>query len=340
MKKIMLLLLSAMLLQLTGCGSDDTANCRFEVQQDLDQGNFDAVISRLTSDQACVDTYQENEHYIDLASAYLGKSGLTLTEVLSVLLEEDNEEFTQFIESLAASANDSVLRDLDLSAHAYQNYLGQRCSELDTPTSTQKNICLLAGFVDVLKASMAIEQLASDVDKWINSDDPADKYPMEMATCALEFAALPVAEQTLPYYCLSSAAVVESSTSVTFDYAEGSEDKTYNSLYVTRDNVDDYFLADAALGTTIFTDGYCTAAFDACDKGADSCYACPPLTNVDTQYVVDVLVEALNNGLDSVALLATDNDEVRQSIEDFKDEIKPGGGTITLQDVLDYLNNI
>lgn len=144
MKPVHLLALLPVALFINGCNDTESEVCRYYVQNDLDNGNFESAINRL-ADKNCQDTYPENEYLVDLSSAYLGKSGLPLPVIMRAMIEDKNATedltFESFVSEITQSATSSVLTDLDTSRTSLNDYLNNNsCKSIENPTSAQETV--------------------------------------------------------------------------------------------------------------------------------------------------------------------------------------------------------
>lgn len=357
MKPAYLLALIPATLFLHGCDDAETELCRYYIQDDLDNGNFQSAIDRL-ADQSCKDTYPENEYLVDLSSAYLGKSGLTLPVVLRAIIEDEDatEELTfdTFVAEITGSATPNALSDLATSRTFLEEYLETNsCKSIAYPTSAQETVCLVTGFIDVLKTTMAIDALTGgNVTAWANSED-GDDPSMLRSTCALKYSYEHKNDEdfTTPYTNCEDGVTVDDSEEVTFTSSNGTS-KTYNFLTVSYQGEPDYFLESTELGSTIFTKNYCEVDYSVCsDVDQNSCYTCPLSQDAEDLNVKDYLLDALNNGFDSIESVINnssdaENNDLQQSIDEFKLEIKSEGCSaipegedcFTMDDIINYLN--
>ena len=362
MKSVYLLTLLPFSLLINGCNDAETEVCRYYVQQDLDNSNFDSAINRL-DDKSCQDSYPRNEYLVAQSNAYLGKAGLPLPTIIRTMINDENSTnstpFKSFVRDITHSATPSVLTDLDKSRNALDDYLNSRlCKDITNPTSAENTVCLITGFVDILKTSMVIENLTGGmVDEWASSDNSEEQPALLRSSCALKYSydhkmdSSITASSATPYLDCKPAnegnITVEDSTEVVFTSDIAS--KTYNQLTVSYAGTSEYFLESIELGSTVFTKGYCQTDYTVCDDISDICYACPISQSEDDLNVQDYLLDSLNSGFDSIESVigsAGESGEILQSIEEFKDEIKPGGCSATpqgedcfsLDDIIDYLN--
>jgi len=344
---------------INGCNDTESELCRYYIQNDLDQGNFESAIARL-ADESCQATYPEKEYLVDLSSAYLGKAGLPLPVIMRAMIEDEstNEELTfeSFVGEISESASTTVLTDLDSSRSALNEYLGTNsCKSIESPTSAQETVCLITGFIDVLKTTMAIETLTGgDVAAWVDNEN-GESPSMLRSSCALKysFEHKNDIDFSTPYYDCEPGVTVDNSEEVTFTSANGNE-KTYNHLTISYQGESEYFLESTALGSTIFTNNHCEIDYTVCnDVELNACYTCPLSQAEEDLNIKDYLLDALNNGFDSIEAVIkssgqADDAEIQQAIDDFKLEIKSEGCSaipegedcFTMDDIINYLNKI
>ena len=173
-------LISLFLLSACDDQSEEANSCRYYVQQDLDNQNYDSAISRLNSG-TCQNTYPDNEHYVDLAAAYLGKSGFTFPKILSAALEDgDDDALSAFTKEISELKNDDSFEYLDLAEEAFINYLGNSCNNLNNKTKSQEGVCLIQGVLSVTKTALALDFLAGDL-------GIEDSETLDLSACALSY---------------------------------------------------------------------------------------------------------------------------------------------------------
>ncbi|MDA7745739.1 hypothetical protein N8878_00210 [Psychromonas sp.] len=355
MRPSILLTLITSLTLISGCqDTTKTDNCSYYVQQDLDNENFDTAISKLNT-QACQDSYSNNEYLVDLATAYLGKSGYSIPDMINVLLEnsDGDDGFDEFTTQIGAIKNDDSFYTLKTTLQYFDEFLGDSCVNIDDKTTTETGICLIIGMVDITRAALAVDYL-SDGEEWENGDSEA----MQRSTCALQYTvAYTVDNSTAPVFACDDSVSVDSSESVTFSNSSGIN-KIYENLTVTSPTGTEYFLqaitADTDTGTNtsniVFTQNYCTTDFTSCDDVSEStCYVCPS-ENEDDLSVNEFVLDALNDGFSNIEQIfiedGTNDSDIQQAINDFKTEINADGcdtdseePCFTMDDIISYLNN-
>jgi len=357
MKPAYLLALLPAALLLNGCDDAESEVCRYYIQNDLDNGNFASAINRL-ADTSCRETYPENEYSVDFSSAHLGKAGMPLPVIIRAMIEDEDAteslSFKSFVTEITQSATSSALLDLNLSRSALNDYLNDNsCKVIENPTSAEETVCLITGFIDVLKVAMAIDALAGgDAASWANNDN-GDNPTMLRSNCALKYSYEHKNDENFstPFSECKSGVSVDNSEEIMFTAKDGSE-KTYNYLTVSYDGKSDYFLESTTLGSTIFTKDYCQIDYTVCnDIELDGCYTCPLSQSVVDLNTQDYLLDSLNSGFDSIeaVIQSSEQDEeanIQESIDDFRLEIKPGGCSsvpegedcFSMDNIIDYLN--
>ena len=346
---------------LSGCGSSDTT-CRIDVQNAIDDGNYDKAISELEG--KCATAFSKSDLNMNLAAAYMGKSGYSVSSIADMLINSNdtgNDAFASFLESVnAKKVPDSLpnlytAEDYFLAAIANGSQAGVdtlcSASVLDAlDDSRRTNACLYIGFNETIKATNTITYLTGDINglvESINNDDVnATPYDMKASLDALAWSI--DASYTMP--AAEGNITASDVTILGANFAHIEVDYGSNGLF--------YRLAKSTTresnNSTVVTDGYCDAngsrtncegienddgSIDITNANAGNCYACPVIfdNNNTTLGVAELLVDSLNNGSDTIAAVANDPD-ITQSIRDFKKEITGDpDGNVTIDQIIDYL---
>ncbi len=332
-KKILIgSLLSAMFL-LSGCG-DSEGEDRLAIQQMLDDGNYAGVISALES------SADSNDDYIALGAAYMGKAGVSLADIVSAVASGSDDErdssFAAYVDRIAANSTPTALVDLGKSNDYYKMVVQGACvSNLIVLSDSQKDICLYIGLGTTTKAAVAIDSLVGDISTF--GDDTSSDDKLTASTCAMQYA----------FDRTNTCGIVES-TDVNFT------NRIYTPLVGTVNSVDYYFLMTGS-NQTVLTQGYCaennfsTRVNDYNSTTAP--FACPINEDpeADDLTTADVLVNILNEGMDSIGAATTE--DIQADIDEFKCEIFEGTYNefsgcseditqdIAEQDIIDYLNS-
>ena len=356
-KKIISASLVAAAVMFAGCGNDNTT-CRIDVQKAIDEGRYDSAISDLQG--KCATAYTQSDLDMNLAAAYMGKSGYSVSDIADMLINnngDNGDAFSSFISDTNAKKTDNSLPFLTKAKSYYVQAIGGNegvCTDNNLSAINNArwtNACLYIGFNETVKTATTVSHLTnnvSDVVDAINSDS-ATPYDMNASMDALS-------------WVTDKGFKPSNSTTITAKDVNISGN-TYANIIVKYSNTTPvktfYRLAKSNIretnNTTLITDGYCDANGDkmACiglensdgsiNDLTKSCYPCPVMLDANSSLsVTDSLVDALNNGTDTISAVSDDPD-ITQSIKDFKKEVidsRANGdknGTITVQDIIKYL---
>ena len=319
----------------SGCG-DSKGEDRLEAQQMLDKGDYTGLIQKLESSDSLTD-----EENIALATAYMGKAGLSFSDLIVIVSDSNKDEddgsdsdgFASFVTKISENGSSTAIIDLGKSVDRYEMVVGDICGENEQNsllTNTQKDICLFTGLVQTMRAATSISYLTDDISNFGSEND----NKLQASTCAMQYAS----GVTVNAECTA----VDTGT-VTFSVTE----KTYNGLSVIVNGTSyDYLITtDEALNNTIITDGYCTNSdfSTRSNEKFTGSYICP-INEVNGEKeltTLNVLVDAINGGTDSIAsAFASEDSDISEDIEEFKVEIKDGeSGDVTTADIIAYLNS-
>ena len=345
-------------LLLSGCGGESDTTCRIDVQNALDDGEFDKAISLL--ENSCANAYTESDLNLNLATAYMGKSGFGVSDVVAMIIDANNnsgDALTSFTVAVEQNKEPNSLPMLDKSNSYYlasiaegnKTTASQLCSiaELNTTTDSRRtNVCLYVGFNETIKAVNTITYLTDDlttlVDS-INSDLNTTPFDMQASLDALAWSL----NQTIPNGSTITASDINIS-GVGYAHLEVS-DPSGSSLTFYR-------LAKSTTqgspNSTLITDGYCDEngsksnctgmednATGAIINSIAGCYACPvSFDSADGGDIASLLVDTFNSGAD-IVIAVTNDPDITQSINDFKTDIGVAvDANITITDILNYLN--
>jgi hypothetical protein len=357
-KKIIASSLVAASIIFSGCGSSD-ATCRFDVQNAIDNGQYDKAITDMQGQ--CSTAFTKSDLNMNLAAAYMGKAGYSVTDIIDMLINSNNtndDAFASFLDSVDSKKRPNSLSNLEIAkGHfiaAIENDTNVTIKSLcsankisDSDDSRRTNACLYIGFNETIKTANTVTYLTKDVDKVvesINNDQNTTPYDMKASLAALRWAKNATYVPTEGNISARDVQIKGTNfTHVKVNY--GANGLFYRlAKSTTRD----------ANNTTVITDGYCDAngSRENCDgienedgsinnanQNAEGCYACPVVldTNNSTLDVAELLVDSLNNGSDTINAVANDPD-ITQSIEDFKKDVTgDSNGTVTIDMILDYL---
>ncbi|SFV70171.1 hypothetical protein MNB_SM-6-43 [hydrothermal vent metagenome] len=363
-KKIIAISVATATLMFSGCGDGDKASCGIEVQQDIDHGNFDAAINKLKG--SCSQAFTKSDLNLNLAAAYMGKSGYGVSDVIKIIMDANDDSSSNAFSSFTSSVSKNKKADsMPLLKKAQSYFLksiadgnntsaGVLCSPkvLKTTTNSRvQNVCLYVGINQTVTTANTISYLTKDVTtltESINNKQNTTPLDMQASLDALAWAT-----------GTAKTNITASDVNISLD---GNNPTAYKHLVViekdnNNNNLTFYRLANAlspsSNGTTVLTDGYCTAdgnktacegiednATGAITDTSKACYACPVSfeDNNNSGSIAQLLVDTLNNGTDTISAISDDPD-IEQSIKDFKTNITDGTDrNITVDDILKYLN--
>lgn len=331
--KILIMSLVSTTLFLSGCGSDSEGESRLETQVMLDNRDYDGVISKLANSNVKTD-----EDNLALGAAYMGRAGLSLSDLVKVVSEsaDETDAFGAFISSIDNATKDSKspLPDLTKATQYYKDVVGDVClDETDSLTDAQKDLCIFKGLSQIMGTATTIGYIADNVGSVFNSDGTIDSK-LQASTCAME-------------YAISGRS--EGCSSITeFDELTFASGLRYRDIEVNVDGeVFEYLLSGIS---TVITKGYCSTEDFATrvedtnsTEYEDSFHVCPLNEDGNSTDLTtgSILADALNNGIDAIGVAA--DDDMRDDIDEFKIEVLESSGksadeVITEDDIVNYLN--
>lgn len=328
------------LLLMSGCGENDAQN-ELKVQQDLDKGNYQAVISKYEG------VASTNDEYMALAAAYMQKAGLGLADLMVVISESGNDEnseaFASFVKSVKSGSSSTALTDLEKSSNNYKEVVAD-CS-IESLSASQKDACLYRGLAQTLKAATTIGYISDTIDSFGSDAGGVSDDKLTSTACAMQYAF----DTTYNY---SECTLSDGPKSITFQSG-----KTYESVVFTVNGNDFEHLLNAT-NSTMMTNGFCTLeSFDTrvSQKPTQSLgyHVCPiDETESESELTTNqLIVDALNDGTNALSGIATD--EMQGDIDEFKCEVLGGNyisygdngscslslnQDVTTQQVINYLN--
>ena len=335
-KKLLTISLVSATLLLSGCGSDSEGEERLETQQSLDKAEFSKVIANLEDHAATP------EEHLALAAAYMGRAGLSLADLITVVsdsADSEDDSFGAFISSVSDATKDSKtpLLDLNKATQNYEDVIGvDGCKEEDTLSDLQKDICIFKGLAQTMGAATTMSYIADDIGKVFDTDTQGKDSKLDASTCAMQYA--------IDGTTADGCSVVENGN------LEFASKNIYKSIDVTLDGETQSFeyllTTNTTISSTAITNGYCTTeSFETrVDEKPDTgeYHVCPITEDANTTEITTgaIMADALNNGIDSIGVAA--DDDMRDDIDEFKKEVLDASGksadeTITEEDIVNYL---
>ena len=350
---------SAVALTLTGCGDNEELNCRISVQKAIDEGRFDTAITQLEGE--CKNYFDQSDLSYNLATAYMGKAGFSLSDLLKIALDsgDADDAFAAFMSSIDKQAHDESMKFLNEAKRYYLESIGMDSNTslgdiCDDPVLSEQvrvqNVCTYAPLALLTKSTITVSYLTNDVEKVaevISNTDSIEDIPLDMkaSTDAMAWAI----GQTPP----NDSNITAKPVTI--------KDKSYAHLNVVLQDKTFYRLAKdttpSPTNSTILTNGYCTTdgnttacegienedgSIDTTNPAAAICYACPVDLGGDSAAITDILVDTLNEGTDAITSIYSSQTDVdiEQSIADIKKDITGGEDRdVTVDDIIKYLND-
>lgn len=311
---IILILLSIFIFQ--GCQKNDTNNNTSTItqQDDIDtllkKEDFKAVIERLEGKA------QSDEEYLALGSAYMGLSGLKISDVIQKICDSQNAQEGTSLQSFTNSAKydkkkcDVPLSYLNKATNYFMNVIKNQCTEdPDSLSQFERDVCVYKGLSQTMEAITTINYIQED-------------NKLKASSCAMEYAL--------------KGKVSECSIYIKGKLSFINNTKTYEDIFVYLDGDEyEFLLAKDQYGAkqVIVTDGYCkvddyTTKTDDKELATNASYhVCPININEDTPQKEIVhpttnqfIVNAFNQGTSSI-LTGSDDKVLTDTIEIFKKEI-------------------
>ena len=336
-KQILIVLLVSITFVFSGCGSSN-GESQLEIQEMLDNGNYDAVINRLK------DNASSSSDYVALASAYMGRAGFSLSDIVTRVAtsaDDDNDAFTAFIQNSTKQSNSKTLNDLEMAGIYFKKVVN--CNDSSKLSSSQKDICLYVGLSKVSKTAVTVGYIADDVSVLSEDGEVDDKLTASL--CAMQYAIDPNEVDT-------KCSISNQGRDITFTQTN----RTYECpTFIVNGKGFDNLITKTDPKSTVITNGICTLddfATRVKDKNDSdynnslTYYPCPVNESNDSNDITtqSVLVDALNDGVDSIG--AAVSDDVKEDVDEFKKDVLEANNrgndentTIAIDDILKYLED-
>ena len=344
----------------TGCGQDTNEACAYGVQQDLDTGNFQGVIDQLGDGSTCGGEYTQDEASINLAAAYIGTAGLTMSNLLgSVLDSNSSDAMTSFMTSFASAATSQGLSSLDKANKLYEGVFGAAACD-GNETGLSADACFYNGLVVLTQSVGTLTAVLGDSVDYlttppapgsiddVNDNGTADE--LEVTACAIA-----EANVTAPATCATPTSIAydDINTSVVFTDPVSTNtvtlverEFTVTDLNGTHGNQNYTKLINttALIPSPVTTSGSCEIDYTPCaDENLTTCFPCPVVIDGNTSTVSSDLLDIINDPTSLEALTAylpsDDNGTDANITGDLIESIEGAGGdgVITEDELAAYL---
>jgi hypothetical protein len=320
------------------------------IQQALDGGDYDYVISQLNNNRDAYSDLNDDEVNMNIAGAYVGKSGYTVFDITSAI-SNSSSSLNGFISDVTKdnSAVDAI-NELKRAEEYYSSVVSDiNCSNTDGLTQEQKSSCFNLGLVKLTSLSNSVKLLfggdkdvvtkwASGVDK--NSSDDLNGNGVidssDASACAIVYANNPnddCRDGSMATYRKRVTFINSSGDSYNItliDVDVGSPKlkfKTFNRLITNK----------SSNNSAILTDGICDLNFNKSSNSVDGItyFPCPVVNNGALMNISDSLVGASN-----IQSLFPDDSDTKTTTENYIKNITGSkDGVIDQNNLASYLQS-
>lgn len=312
---------------LAGCSDKNSPEaCQYETTMNLDKGNYDAVLQ-----SSCATPMQ-------LAAAYFGKAGFTVTSVVNALVTAQtssaNTALRQYMTSLTGKVTDQTLVNLD-SSHTLFNSIPPT-SELYQDAQFNLSIVDAIKAMSLIKTVIDLNGLGTLSSCDINSNGKPDES--DAMICSLLVSGTSLTGGACPAPLTSFATYTTTPTNLLFTSLTG----TYKGLTTTMTgtatascpanykkllylNADGKYYAATTSGTCLANDA--------------QLWPCPVTSQIDLVAALDISISSSITAL-STAISGSVSTEVVQSLQDIKSQACGSlTSTCTSTSIAHYLQN-
>ena len=334
-----------------GISDDNTAEARrYEVQQALDEGNYDFVIQALENDPTYGGAFTREEGLMNLAAAYVGRAGFDINDVINELVDiadqtTGNDDFSTFIRALTANLRERASLWLRRASETYARIVTSSCTS--PATEIERDACFYRAVVDATNAAATVATVVEDVNTWLNptgcSDDANQNNVGDEAdatACAIEYAAT------------GSCTVLGANLSVvnpSLTFRDGTNSYPFELVKIDISPSGDcsntntfYRLIDTSTNSVAVTEGYCDTNFNPCGSpDGSTCFPCPVVdpTSGDAVDIVETVVNTIETSQDIITNLVAGTD-AEQAVNDFIQEVCGVDQSCTQDEIANYLQSL
>lgn len=286
--------------------------CRFEVSQNLDKGNYDAVLS-----SSCANP-------LDRGAAYFGKAGFDIKDVIDRLIEQEGSSDTAdtYLKALVPEMNPDKYGFLDSAVAEY--------SKLSNNDDAKFYLSLVSAMKALSTMKSVIGEIKTECD--LNNNNKPDD--VDATVCMFEKANSVSLNPTGS--CGTGTGISYLTTTLNFSSDPGTE---YLGIVFTFSGSQQgcpsqykklYYKTSTGTYAPATTVGFCKAS-------DNQDWPCPYAQKKD-------LVENIQENLDQAVKLITEllgdkNPDLKKSIEDLKKEVCGTDGC-SADDIKNYINKI
>ncbi|MCX7738628.1 MAG: hypothetical protein N2Z80_04345 [Hydrogenothermaceae bacterium] len=328
--KLGVLALSSILV--LGCGGNgnvfepladksSTEACKVDVSQNLDKGNYDAVLS-----SSCASP-------IDKGAAYLGKAGFDITDVIDRLIDGSKPDRSKdavdlYVKALVPQVKPDTIEMLDKAEESYRQSNTPDGEFYTAITQSLKGLTLIK---TVIVSGSESGKLMSECD--LNKNGVPDD--VDATACALQMAGgTKVPASSTPEQCptfITSQLTFKSEgyLGITFRFTGSKQNclTEYKKVYY-KDSKGIYWLAT--------TSGVCKATEQQTGKTED--WPCP--VGGKNQDFVKTVSTNFDSMVDLIGRTIKIDSDIRKSIENIKKEACGYDKECTSEEIANYIKNI
>lgn len=335
---------------LSGCGANSDAACAYGVEQDLDAGNYNNVISTLENNATCNGALSQNDAWSDLAGAYLGKAGITLPAMAKSLIgstaTDPMASFMKTFGSLATTKGLQAMSDADRIFGYIRTAAGYPdCNSTTGAPAVVTDSCFYAELANTIQTVSIMSAILGDATQFlttpvvsgsiddVNNNGTADE--LEVTGCAIADASISAA--TIQKTCSTEGSIVfDDITNVTFTNGSITSTLTPRTFIVdgtaTSQANQTYFRLMSTSGTVspVSTNGACGLDYTPCTTiDNSSCYPCPVVVDGAPISSTTAVLKAINTG----AVAELNASDIENACHD--DFLANGGCDCTINKSLD-----
>ncbi len=290
--------------------------CRFEVSQNLDKGNYDAVLS-----SSCANP-------LDRGAAYFGKAGFDIKDVINRLIEQQGSSDTAdtYIKALVPEMNPDKYGFLDSAVAEY--------SKLSNNDDAKFYLSLVSAMKALSTMKSVIGEIKTECD--LNNNGKPDD--VDATVCMFERVSSNNSVSPNSTGTCSDARIrYSTSTDLTFSTDTTT---TYLGIVFTFSGSQQGCLNQyKKLYYKTFTGTYQPATTVGFCKASDNQdWPCPYAQKKD---LVKNIEENLDQAVNLITeLLGNKNQDLKKSIEDLKKEVCGADGVCSADEIKNYINKI
>jgi len=287
--------------------------CRFEVSQNLDKGNYDAVLN-----SSCANP-------LDRGAAYFGKAGFDIKDVIDRLIEQQGSSDTAdtYIKALVPEMNPDKYGFLDSAVAEY--------SKLSNNDDAKFYLSLVSAMKALSTMKSVIGEIKTECD--LNNNDKPDD--VDATVCMFEKANSVGPEST----GTCSVVGISYSTSTALNFSSD-PNTTYLGIVFTFSGSQQgcpnqykklYYQTSTGTYQPATTVGFCKAS-------DNQDWPCPYPQKKD---LVENIQENLNQAVNLITeLLGDKNPDLKKSIEELRQEVCGTEGVCSADEIKNYISKI